>query len=74
MHSSGDLIICLSETRVVDTFVKKHLVILAMSSIKLWLVLICKKNEENDTKVQDFPSNRIFGRMHKVLNIDKNKN
>jgi hypothetical protein len=51
MHSSGDPILCLNETRVVDTLTKKTPG--DPSYVKHqagWLVLICKKNEENDTK------------------------
>jgi len=38
-----------------------------MITLPLWPCLVRKI-------FQDSPSHRIFGRMHEVLNIDKNKN
>ena len=39
--------------------------------VKFWVylnkALVCKK-------IQDSPSHRIFGRVHRALNINKNKN
>jgi len=38
-------------------------------NLKIFLVFgVVRKN------FQDFPSHRIFGRMHGALNIDENKN